>query len=93
MTLFLKRLHLFISGRVQMVGFRAFTVRIAHELGLTGWVKNLDNGQAEVVVEGEEKNLEKFVDLCWQGSRLAKVTEVEMYSEPRENLKDFQIIY
>ena len=48
-----KRFHVFISGRVQGVFFRANTWKQARSLGLTGWVRNLPDGRVESVFEGE----------------------------------------
>ena len=56
------RIHCFVSGRVQGVSFRSFTVEKAEKLGLTGWVRNLDNGEVESVVEGEEEDVKKFLE-------------------------------
>lgn len=55
-----KRIHALYSGRVQGVGFRFSAERIADELGLTGWVKNLYDGRVEVVAEGTKEKLEEF---------------------------------
>lgn len=57
-----KRVHISYSGRVQGVGFRSTIERIALELGLLGWVKNLPDGRVELVIEGEEKELYKIVN-------------------------------
>lgn len=48
-----------LTGRVQGVGFRPFVYRLAHELGLTGWVRNR-TGVVEILVQGEERQLERF---------------------------------
>ena len=50
----MKRFHLLIKGRVQMVGFRYFTRKKAQELGVNGWIKNLPDGDVEAVIEGED---------------------------------------
>ncbi len=50
------------SGQVQGVGFRATAVEIAREFPVRGWVKNLDDGRVELVVEGQEKEVERFLD-------------------------------
>jgi acylphosphatase len=52
-----KRLHIIYSGQVQNVGFRYTSRSIAHELGLTGWVRNVPDGTVELVAEGDEKSL------------------------------------
>ena len=55
--------HVLYSGSVQGVGFRYTARRIAIELGVTGWVKNLGDGRVEVMAEGEEDALKDFLDL------------------------------
>jgi acylphosphatase len=54
------RLHGFVSGRVQGVGFRYFTQQIATDLGVTGWVKNTFDGKVEFVAEGTADQLAVF---------------------------------
>jgi len=57
-----KRIHAFYSGRVQGVGFRFTTEDLALELGITGWVRNLRDGRVEVLAEGEEEDLNRFLE-------------------------------
>ena len=71
-----KRWHIWVSGRVQGVFYRAHTVDVARRLGLTGWVRNLPDGRVEIVAEGEEDALEKLRVWCRQGPPLAQVREV-----------------
>ncbi len=77
-----KRWHIWISGRVQGVFYRAHTEQVARQLGLTGWVRNLPDGRVEIVAEGEEEKLQKLLDWCWQGPPTAQVNAVEMQEEP-----------
>ena len=56
-----ERIHVFYTGMVQGVGFRFTAERIAINLGIAGWVKNLTNGQVEVVAEGSKEKLEDFL--------------------------------
>lgn len=51
------RKHIYVSGRVQGVGFRYRTLSYAQELGLTGWVKNLDDGRVEMELQGTEEEI------------------------------------
>ena len=89
-----KRAHMFISGRVQGVGFRMFAVDQAEQLNLAGWVKNLSDGRVEVVAEGEETDVEAFVDWCRTGPESAEVAGVKAtYSDPGEELDSFTIRY
>ena len=56
-----KRLHVYYKGDVQGVGFRFAAVRTAESLGLTGWVKNLSDGQVEAICEGDEADCAEFL--------------------------------
>ena len=78
-----RRLVALVSGRVQGVGYRAFAQRKARELGLTGYAENLPDGRVEVVAEGEEDDLKRFLEFLRQGPRLAEVTSIDVtWSEP-----------
>lgn len=80
-VLTMKRVHVFISGRVQGVFFREYTRRKAEELGVKGWVRNLPDGRVEAVFEGEDKAVDEMVRWCWKGSPYSKVTNVEAIEE------------
>jgi acylphosphatase len=66
-----------ISGRVQGVFFRAHTEETAHALGLTGWVRNTEDGGVETVAEGHRPELERFLQWCRSGPPGARVSNVE----------------
>jgi len=90
----LKRIHCIVKGDVQGVGFRAFTQRQAVKLGLKGWVKNLYDGNVEIMAEGTEGGIETFLGLIRTGSRLSHVSELEMLectSISEETFEDFSI--
>ena len=70
------RLHAIVEGRVQGVGFRAFAIRKAGDLGLTGWVRNRWDGSVEVVAEGERALLDKFAAALLVGPASAYVTRL-----------------
>lgn len=71
------RVHLFIYGDVIGVGFRYWTVGEARKLGLTGWVRNLENS-VEAVIEGPKKKVEKMVGLCKEGPPVSSVKQVDI---------------
>jgi acylphosphatase len=75
------RVHVFVSGKVQGVFFRTSTKDEADELGLSGWVRNLQDGRVEAVFEGEEGKVEKMVEWCRKGPEYARVTGVEVIPE------------
>ena len=86
--------HIYLSGRVQGVGFRAFTRRNAKRLGVSGWVKNLADGRVEAVIYGERDKVEDLISRLETGPSLAEVEDVEEEEQktpPAE--KDFQIRY
>jgi acylphosphatase len=88
------RVHIYVSGHVQGVFFRAHTQEIAQRLNLVGWVKNLDDGRVEIVAEGSDNDLQKLIEWCWQGPPGARVDDVEIkYEEPTEEFKNFEIRY
>lgn len=90
----MKRIHAYVSGIVQGVGFRYFVYRYAKMLGLKGFVRNLPDGRVEVVAEGEEENLRRLVSLLWQGPVGAYVKNVEVeWSEAKNEYSDFEIIW
>ncbi len=76
-----KRWHIWVSGRVQGVFYRASTAEVAEQLGLTGWVRNLPDGRVEIVAEGGEEGLQKLLAWCRQGPPAARVTSVEVQQE------------
>lgn len=89
-----KRLHVYISGRVQGVFFRATTRRKASELGIKGWVKNLADGRVEAVFEGEEDKLKKILNWSHQGPSRADVDNVETHwKEYQGDFAGFNIRY
>ena len=70
-----ERLHLWVTGRVQAVGFRAFVAQAANNLGLTGWVRNLGYDQVEAIAEGQRPDLEEFAAIVRAGPRASRVDE------------------
>jgi acylphosphatase len=85
------RAHVFVSGRVQGVFFRATTREQAAEHGVDGWVRNLDDGRVEAVFEGPESGVEAMVDFCQVGSPAANVEGVDIEWAAPEGLDGFEI--
>jgi acylphosphatase len=69
--------HLVIRGRVQGVGFRAWTQHQGELRGLQGWVRNRRDGSVEAVVAGPTAEVAQMVAVCRQGPRGSAVTEIE----------------
>ncbi|MBI5527247.1 MAG: acylphosphatase [Deltaproteobacteria bacterium] len=85
------RVHLLISGIVQGVSFRYFTVREAERLGVRGWVRNLPSGEVEAVAEGAPDAVEHFVAWCRHGPLLARVDDVNITHEKPKGETGFSL--
>ena len=81
-----------VEGRVQGVGFRWFTRRVAKELGVLGWVRNLPDGRVEACAAGDEEALHRFVERLRDGPRGGRVQKMEVreLADARE-LGEFEI--
>ena len=69
------REHLLFIGRVQNVGFRMEVYLIAGKLGLTGWVKNKEDGNVEAEIQGEKSKI-AFIKHYMKSLKRAKVTHI-----------------
>jgi acylphosphatase len=88
-----ERAHVYVSGRVQGVYYRATTRDTARDHGVDGWVKNLDDGRVEAVFEGDPEAVDAMVEFCHEGSAPADVSGVEVHEEEPEGLDGFEIRY
>lgn len=87
----MKQIHLLISGFVQGVGYREFAKREAEKLGIVGWVRNLSDNRVEVVVQGPEGVLKKFVNICEKGPFLSDVQNVAIeWQEAQQSFDSFE---
>jgi len=86
-----KTVNCFVSGRVQGVCFRMATSQQAKLLGLTGWVRNLEDGRVEVLACGEAQLLDEFRKWLAHGPSMAKVINVESVSVDYQDFPDFSI--
>ena len=75
-----------ISGRVQGVGFRWYTVRRAGECGVVGWVRNLPDGRVEAVAKGGADEVAAFHAALTQGPSLSRVENVDKVNIPHETV-------
>lgn len=67
-----------ITGQVQNVGFRFATVRRAHELGVTGWVRNQNDGSVQALLQGSVDQIDAMLSWMHYGPPRARVTEVRV---------------
>ena len=80
-----------VSGRVQGVGFRYAACVEAQRLGVTGWVRNLPNGDVEALACGEPDSMRAFAQWLWQGPRTARVTGVVAVDAPAQPHRAFEV--
>lgn len=79
---------------MQGVGFRYFVMRRAKASGLSGWVRNRDDGSVELVAEGERGDLEGLLDAASEGPRLARVSRVDAdWTKATGGLEPFDLTY
>jgi acylphosphatase len=86
-----KHLTIKVFGRVQGVLFRHMAKKMADEIGIFGYVKNLNDGSVLIEVEGSDEALRKFVDWCKGGPQEARVDKVEIEDMRRAHYEDFRI--
>jgi acylphosphatase len=85
--------HILVMGFVQGIGFRSFVKSKAQKLGLTGWVRNTDDGRVEILAQGKKEKLEQLVKLCEKGPFLSEVKSVQVqWEKEKEQLQSFEII-
>lgn len=86
------RAHVVVAGRVQGVFYRDSMRRRAQQLGLTGWVRNRDDGRVEAVFEGEESAVRAAVAFARRGPQFARVDDVEVaWAEATGEFADFRV--
>lgn len=90
----MERAHVFVSGKVQGVYYRANTRETARDRGVEGWVRNLDDGRVEAVFEGEDDTVEAMVEWCHKGSPRAEVENVEVeWEDATDEFDGFEVRY
>ena len=85
----MRAVRLRISGRVQGVGYRAWTVRTATRLAVRGWVRNHADGTVEALVVGDEPAVAAMVEACRRGPRIADVGNIAVSDAEDDGSPDF----
>ncbi|MEJ5224815.1 MAG: acylphosphatase [Anaerolineales bacterium] len=88
----IKRAHVWVTGRVQGVGFRAFVQQSAAYIGVTGWVRNVGWNTVEAVAEGTPEQVTQFVTAVKTGPRASRVDESRIeWETPTGEFRSFEI--
>lgn len=89
-----RRMHALFSGRVQGVGFRFTVCRIARGFDVTGFVRNLWNGDVELVAEGAEPALSEFLNDIRNSSLRQHITAVDVsWEKPTGEFEQFGVTF
>jgi len=88
----MKTLKIIITGIVQGVFFRKFIQEKAEQLGLNGFIRNLNNGSVEVVIEGKDESVNLMLDFCKQGPEHGEVKSVEYSEMKHQGFDNFKIL-
>lgn len=88
----MRTLSITVSGRVQGVFFRQTAKEKALELGITGEVRNLPNGDVHILATGDQAPLEIFAAWCRQGPPKARVTDVDIKELGVQSFDQFKVI-
>jgi acylphosphatase len=87
------RVHVWVIGRVQGVGFRAFVASSAQYIGVTGWVRNVGWDTVEAIAEGSPQQIEQFVQMMKTGPRVSRVDEYRLEEEtPTGEFSGFEML-
>ncbi len=89
-----QRVHLLIKGKVQGVFFRQALKVMAKKNNVNGWVRNLNDGRVESVLEGEDVDVSILVEWSHAGSANARVEDIEIKNEKyKEEFSKFEVLY
>ena len=88
----MKTIKATITGSVQGVFFRGYIKEQADKLGLKGYVRNLENGEVEVVIEGRDELTNEMLLICKKGAPHSQVKAITSQEIPNQSFKDFRVI-
>jgi len=88
----MKTIRVYLSGSVQGVFFRKFLEEKAKEFGIRGFVRNLDDGRVEVLIEGRDENVNAMLEVCKKGNQHTKVTDVQIQELKNQGFEGFKVL-
>jgi len=87
-----KAIRLYLTGTVQSMFFRLFIKQNVEKFNVKGFFRKLDDGRAEIFLEGESANVESAIAVCKIGPKYAQIRDVQIKDEHVQGFKDFRII-
>lgn len=88
----MKTIRVYISGTVQGVFFRKYLEEKAKEFGVRGFVRNLDDGRVEVLIEGRDENVNAMLEICKNGNQHTKITDFQVQELKNQGFEGFKIL-
>jgi acylphosphatase len=86
------RVHVWVEGRVQAVGFRAFVQQNAVQIGVNGWVRNVGYDTVEAVAEGAKEQIDKFLRMVKRGPSISRVEDArEEWEKATGEFRSFRV--
>lgn len=86
------QVHIIVEGRVQGVNFRYYVLRKANELGINGYVRNLKDGDVEILAQGTRDSIDKLIEYVKSNPGSSFVTNLDVnWEEPKTYFSKFQI--
>lgn len=87
-----KSVKLFIHGTVQGIFFRKFLKEQADKLGIFGFVRNLEDGRVETLLEGDSKLVNDMIEICRQGPKHGQIKRLDIVDEKFQGFNEFKIL-
>jgi len=88
----MKTIRVYLSGNVQGVFFRKYIEEKANELGIRGFVRNLEDGRVEVLIEGKDENVNSMFEICKKGNQHTKVMDIQFQELKNQGFKEFKVL-
>jgi len=88
-----KSVRLYVEGLVQGVFFRSFIKENAERYNVKGFIRNLEDGRIEIILEGNSDDVNKMIELSKKGPKHSQIKEVEIKPERFQDFKSFKILH
>jgi acylphosphatase len=88
-----KAVKITVKGNVQGVFYRNYVKEHAERLELFGFVRNIEEGNVELFVEGDIEKVDEMFELCKKGPKHAVIDSTEMAETSFQDFKDFKILH
>ena len=88
----MKTIRVYLTGAIQGVFFRKFLKEKADELGIRGYVRNLEDGRIEIVAEGKDNAIDEMWGVCQKGNPHTEIKDIQMEKLTHQGFDGFKIM-